>query len=120
MQLDVIDFEMNLVPLRGDFQNEIRVPTLLSTPSRPDEEAQTFFRINVERLKGFDCGSIGVLGLDKPQSQILLEITSSTYVGKENSVQRLFAVKFGALILAMLSLYLTFRKKVINSNQNSK
>jgi hypothetical protein len=113
VQTDVIDFEINLVRLRGDFQNEIGVLTLLRTPSRPDEEAKTFFRINVERLKETDCGSIGVLGLGKSNSKIMLEITSSNYVGKENSVQRLFAIKFVGLFLAMLWLYLTFRKKVI-------
>lgn len=57
--------------------------TLSRTPSKLDEEAKTFFRINVERLKRIDCGSIDILGLDKPHSKIMSEITISTYVGEK-------------------------------------
>ena len=61
----------------------------------------------------FDCGPEGLLGVAQSRGGAALSFTDSPYVGRDNSVQRLFALRFIGLLIFIIWLILVFRKSAV-------
>jgi hypothetical protein len=110
---DVLEFEINFVPLKGDFNDKIGVLTSLQVPLVRESEKTTFFMLDDGLVGSFDCGPEGLLGVAQSRGSAALSFTDSPYIGRDNSVQRLFALRFIALLLFIFWLILVFRKSAV-------
>ena len=110
---DVLEFEINFVPLKGDFNDKIGVLTSLQVPVVRESEKTTFFMLDDGLVGSFDCGPEGLLGVAQSRGGAALSFTDSPYVGRDNSVQRLFALRFIGLLIFIIWLILVFRKSAV-------